>query len=138
MGPFAATSYTANTFTAGDTLVLYKSVGLPGLSPNYLLKSPVCTDTVYFCGKETISLVTAGAETVKRGSKSGGTYLMTEVAIDALFAIDTTPADAYAGCNIITYELVQSDLTTAYTDTSIVSYTQWTGLTWIIANVVAN
>ena len=63
---------------------------------------------------------------------------MSESTLAGLFEVDSSAADAYAGCKIKTYELVQADLSTPYTEITIVSYTAGTGLTWIIATPVLN
>ena len=63
---------------------------------------------------------------------------MSESEMEALFTIDTSAADAYSGCKAETYALVESDETTAYTDTTYVVYNAGTGLTWYIHTEVTN
>lgn len=74
--------------------------------PAYLVKSPVCTETMYFCGKETLAVAASGSETIKKGGKSGTTYILGHSDLDALFSLSTSAADAYSGCTISTYDLV--------------------------------
>ena len=62
---------------------------------------------------------------------------MDETTLSKLFTIDTTATNAYAGCNITTYELVTDDLTTAYTATTYVTYKAGTGLTWKLSTAVS-
>ena len=58
---------------------------------------------------------------------------MNEATLSALFTVDSSASDAYDGCTISSYWLVE-DATgmTNYTSTEYVSYASGTGLSWVL------
>ena len=110
-------------------------MGLPKHSADktHLVRGPICTENYYACGKETVAAVSSDAYSInKPKGSSGATFVMSESDLDNLFKIDTSTADAYSGCGRASYALYQSDYTTAYTDTTYVTYTAGTGLAFKI------
>lgn len=59
----------ANAQLAGDKMTQYRAVGLPGYSAlkEHLVRGGVCTETLYFCGKETVDTATPTTEVYSTG-----------------------------------------------------------------------